>query len=546
MIAWTVRNTLYASFGGVLLCLLIVSSLSISLLGDANHQLTAVLHGANERSSIAVQIRNEVSVRTISARNMLVVTTSDSRILEQTRALEAHQNVMSAISELTARLKNDNDVTPKERVIIERMQATEQLYGKVATEIVETAAHGQMEEARRRIVKECMPLLLQLMSQVEEYIRYAHALSDEEEKTATDSFPNQRLLLILVSVAALVFSLSAAVFISRSIVIQLGAEPKVLAELANKVSRGKLSGSSSHLELGGVMKSLDIMRGDLITMISEIRSVSTEISGQAEDISGRAEASNQLVLDEKNQFQQVATAIHELLATAESVAKLCEEAASTAHDAAEQSTQSTALSNKAQEQILALSKQIERSAAAMGELQQESDRIGGILDVIRAIAEQTNLLALNAAIEAARAGDAGRGFAVVADEVRSLASRTQTSTAEIAQMIDTLKAISRQVSGYMAECQVVSATAVDEVAQAGSAAVQINVSIEKMQYMNTQIATAAEQQAVVVEEINRRICDLNEVADKSALEANETAQQGKRLISMGRALQDKVSKFELS
>lgn len=542
---WSVRATLYASFSGVLVCLIFVVMLSVSLLNSANEQLTSIIHGANERSALVEEIRNLTALRAIAARNLLVVSSENAKAAERERASTAQQKITEQFSLLTKRLDTDHDVTAEERELVKQLLDTEQLYAKVATRIVELASTGLLDDARMKMANECMPLLIKLLDQAALYVNYSHRVMDEKQASATTDFPKQQLILLLVSLVAISIAVGAAIMISARLMKQLGADPAVLREAAEAVSEGQLKPVTSQQTADGVMGSLETMRRDLIAMIGDIREVSIQIEVQAEDISGRAKDSSLLVSEQKNQFQQVATAIHELLATAGSVAQLCEEAATAAQDAATQSTQSAEVSVRAQTQIQVLSEQIERSANAMATLQQESDRIGSILDVIRAIAEQTNLLALNAAIEAARAGDAGRGFAVVADEVRTLASRTQSSTAEIAQMITTLKTISDQVSGYMDECLQVSKTVVQEVLESGRAVSEINTSIGRIQHMNIQIATAAEQQTVVVEEINRRICDLNEVADKSAEGANATAEQGHNLIALGHSLQEKVARFEL-
>ncbi len=542
---WTVRNTLYASFAGVLVCLIFVVMLSVSLLSSANQQLTSIIHGANERSALVEDIKNLTALRAIAARNLLVVSSESAKAAERERASSAQQKITEQFSLLTKRLDTDSDVTAEERELVKQLLDIELLYAKVATQIVELASTGLLDEAKTQMANECMPLLFKFLDETARYVSYSHRVTDEEEASATADFPKQRLILLLASLVAISIAVGAAIVISARLMKQLGAEPAVLREAAEAVSQGQLKQVTSQQHADGVMGSLETMRRDLIAMIGDIREVSIQIEVQAEDISGRAKDSCQLVSEQKNQFQQVATAIHELLATANSVAQLCEEAATAAQDAATQSTQSAEMSVKAQTQIQLLSEQIERSDNAMATLQQESDRIGSILDVIRAIADQTNLLALNAAIEAARAGDAGRGFAVVADEVRTLASRTQSSTAEIAQMITTLKTISDQVSGYMGDCLQVSKTVVQEVNESGRAVSEINTSIGRIQHMNIQIATAAEQQTVVVEEINRRICDLNEVADKSAEGANATAEQGQDLISLGHSLQEKVARFQL-
>lgn len=543
---WTVRNSLFISFGSVLVCLLIIVIISISLLNIANQHLTTALHGAKERVSIAEHIRNQASIRAIAARNMIIVMTQDARMLEQARALNADKSLQESLGQLVKRMEQDSDVTKNEQTLVNVIAETEMQYGKVAREIITLASQGKKNIASEMMNNECMPMLLKLMSHVDNQIEYVNRLSNEKETSAIKSFPNQRLLLINVSIFAIFFSLFAAIKISSSLTKELGSEPKILRELADTISKGNLVSSVNKTPLQGVMQSLDLMRQDLVEMINEIRNVSIQIAQQAKTISNGAHRANELVNEQENQCHQISISINELLESTVLVTQLCENASSIARSATQQSFESTQRSDNAQQQIMILSEQIEHSATAMTKLQEESERIGSILDVIHSIADQTNLLALNAAIEAARGGEAGRGFAVVAEEVRNLANRTQISTAEITPMIETLKMISLQISEYMNGCLELSQIAVRDVLKAGQEASQVNLSIEKIQSMNTQITTATAQQSIIVREITHRISDLSDLAEKSALEANNTAIQGDTLITMELSLREKVSKFDLS
>ncbi|WP_424798621.1 methyl-accepting chemotaxis protein, partial [Pseudomonas viridiflava] len=189
--------------------------------------------------------------------------------------------------------------------------------------------------------------------------------------------------------------------------------------------------------------------------------------------------------------------------TVQDVARNAEQASHAAVNASKEAREGDSVVARAITQIESLASEVEHSKSAMDELKSESNKIGGVLDVIKAVAEQTNLLALNAAIEAARAGEAGRGFAVVADEVRSLAQRTQTSTEEIASLIGGLHSRTAQVATILESSRALTENSVELTRDAGRSINNITSSISTIETMNHQIAAAAEQQSVVAEEIDR-------------------------------------------
>ncbi|PWB35455.1 methyl-accepting chemotaxis protein [Pseudomonas sp. SDI] len=353
-----------------------------------------------------------------------------------------------------------------------------------------------------------------------------------------------RTLQTISTLLALLVGVLAAVIITRQITRPLRETMAVV----EKIAAGDLTHElrvTRRDEMGVLQQGIQRMGSTLRELISGIRDGVTQIASAAEELSAVTEETSAGVNSQKIETDQVATAMHEMAATVQEVARNAEHASEAATDADSQARAGDQVVAEAIAQIERLAIEVNRSTEAMGQLQQESQKIGSVMDVIKSVAEQTNLLALNAAIEAARAGEAGRGFAVVADEVRGLAQRTQKSTEEIEELVAGLQSGTQQVANVMLGSRALTDSSVELTRKAGASLENITRVVSNIQSMNQQIAAAAEQQSAVAEQISRSIVNVRDVSEQTAAASDETAASSVELARLGNQLQMMVSHFRV-
>ncbi|WP_339540450.1 methyl-accepting chemotaxis protein [Pseudomonas sp. RA_5y_Pfl1_P24] len=380
--------------------------------------------------------------------------------------------------------------------------------------------------------------------QLNQLLEHNELLSQSQTIQRDSEADHTRTLLSGVTVAALLLGSFAAWWIARQIAVPL----REILTAAHRVADGDLSHDiqvERRDELGQLQQSIGQMTRNLRSLISSIGNSARQIASAATQLSAVTEQTRAGINDQKDETDQMATAMNEMLATAQEVARHAEQASAAANEADQQASTGDKVVGLAVEQIGHLAHEMARSSQAMIALQRESQKIGGVLDVIKSVSQQTNLLALNAAIEAARAGTAGEGFAVVADEVRSLALRTQASAEEIEGLICGLHTGTQQVADIMDGSRALTDNSVDRSRDAGDALAAIIRTVSIIQEMNPQIAAAAEQQSAVAEEINRSVMKVRDVSEQTAAASEETAAASVQLTRLSLDLQTLVDKFRL-
>ncbi|WP_099609918.1 methyl-accepting chemotaxis protein [Vibrio coralliilyticus] len=298
-------------------------------------------------------------------------------------------------------------------------------------------------------------------------------------------------------------------------------------------------------EIGELAQHVNQFLSQMQSMLSGIINHSQELAVQAEQANQLSQQSSQQVETQQNDVNQIATAIHEMSATAAEVASHAELTANASQGSASACEDGQQVIEKNRQAIVELADQVSAASGIISELESNTQSINQILSTIREIAEQTNLLALNAAIEAARAGEQGRGFAVVADEVRVLSQRTHGSTEEIRNMIETLQNNTKLAVNSMESSTALAGTSVDYAQQAYESLNTITSAITEINDMALQIASAAEEQRAVSEDISRNTQGIKDASDILSEQAMRSSESATNMFNSANTVRTEVERFKV-
>lgn len=366
------------------------------------------------------------------------------------------------------------------------------------------------------------------------------------DKKVGESLSGAVIGSITTSLIALAIIVFLALFVVRSIIRPLKSAVSAMNDIASGdgdlTRRLEVSGKDELSQLAVAFNSFADQVHELVERVLSSTGTLNSASEELNQIMGEAE---QGVERQKSESDQVATAMNEMTAAAQEVASNASEASDAADHANAQVCDAQGLVHQTIEVIGGLSEQVEQGVKVIEKLGADSRQIDTVLEVIREIADQTNLLALNAAIEAARAGEAGRGFAVVADEVRTLASRTQKSTQEIQETIERLQMGADNAVKLIGSISERSEATIAETHQVDEALQRINQAVGTINDMNTQIASAAEEQTSVSETINQNVHEIVAITEQTAEGTHRAGAATQRLKTLAGDMSDQVSRYRV-
>lgn len=439
-------------------------------------------------------------------------------------------------------------LTPREKELVKE---AESLFD-VASQGIEEAktvlrsapsnAQGQLN----RIDGPLYELIDPVTQKIGELIELQLDVAAQERQSVGELYAQSQVLYPSTAVVAAVLSIGASILIILSVTGPINAMRNLMRSVAEQSDLSQRLHVDGKDELAQLGHSLNHMLNEFDQVISRLSVVSDEVATASEELSSINSSVERNIESQSDQTDQVATAMNQMSAASNDVARSAEEAQSAARSAKEQGVEGRVRGEKGREALHRLSEDIRRVAKQISSLENRSLEIQKVTEVINDIADQTNLLALNAAIEAARAGEHGRGFSVVADEVRSLAKRTQTSTAEIADVIKGLTEESKATVAVMQsglEQVEENRMLIDDVAETLNS---IGDAIDHIVQMGEQIASAAEEQSVAAEQVSGNLTHIVDLSSQNLDGAKQSSEASHELARLAAEMKDRVSSFKTS
>jgi methyl-accepting chemotaxis protein len=518
----SLRLQILALLSGSLVLMLLIALACFQFLSKNVHDYRRLLDGPLHASQLVDQANLDFKIQVQEWKNVLL---RGKQISERDRSWRQFEEQERRVQDSLGRLSDMSglDATTKARVakLRDEHRLLSIAYGKGRDAFVAAGADPVIGDQAVKGVDRAAS------DQMSELVVSLRKLSDDQSGVIS-SAADQTIFIgtIVMLASAFLVGLLTLWMVNRTIVGPIS----LLIEYVAQLSQGRFSDRvnvTRQDELGRLAIAANTLRDFLAETFTRLKRSTTDLDSAGGELKAIAALMAQGTHEQFERTDQVATAMTEMSATAHEVAR---HAAQAAH-AADEADRSTQDGSKVMTATIAAINQmraeISNTADVIRRLETDSGRIGKVLEVIRGIAEQTNLLALNAAIEAARAGDAGRGFAVVADEVRTLAQRTAASTAEINQIISSVQTGAIDAAQAIESGQARSQESVDQVELAGSSLARITSAVEAIRDMNRQIATAAEEQTSVAEDISRNLTEITAIAttNQSNVHRTQTASE---------------------
>lgn len=541
----TVAQRLSLGFGVILSVLIVVSLVGNNRVNFMNRTLVEAGDGAAVKQRYAINFRGSVHDRAIAIR--------DAVLVENDRALQQHIADIDRLkvfyrenAEAMAESFREKGASAEEKQLLAQVARIEEQALALTERMLDMRLQGDIAGARQMLLADVGQAYTKWLARVNDFIDYQENIVAGKMDSVRHEAEGFASLIFLVTAIAVVLSGLIAWLIITWLRRTLGGEPEGVARAIRSLSDGHLNQQIETRYPDSVMGSLQTTMLGLADIIREVRGAADALTGASAELQSTSDDNSQQIQLQAREAEQMATAVNQMAATVNEVAGFAANAASATAKADQEAAGGNEVVARTSTAIGNLAETLEQANQVVQKVSDDSGAIGQIIEVINGIAEQTNLLALNAAIEAARAGTHGRGFAVVADEVRSLAARTQSSTREIQDMIGNLQTGAGQASKEMEKSRELARRTVEHTREAEQALDRIRQEVGSINDMNAQIASAAEEQSAVAEEVNRNISHIHDATLKTAAGSEQVAASSRNLAVLAEQLSSRVKVFRLT
>lgn len=430
------------------------------------------------------------------------------------------------------------------------VQEAEQLFAPADKSIVElrkylSSRKGMIPEQLDQFDGELYATIDPISEKVAELLALQLRVAGEQRQILKESY-NSNTILVVVGLFIIISTvIGLGLLVARAITGPLSAMRDTINAIEKNHDLSLRVSAKGRDEVAQIGQAVNGMMTQFQQLVQQVLQSVNQVSQEAENLAQASQHTSDGMIRQQTETDHVATAMNEMVATIQEVARHAAEAESAAQTTRAESENGDQILQQNNQIIESLAEEVENAAQVVASLESEAQSIALVIDVIKGIAEQTNLLALNAAIEAARAGEQGRGFAVVADEVRSLAQKTQESTQEIEEVIARVQEGSRNAAKVMQRSQERARAGLAQSAKTSEALAQVTHHVTLISDMNSQIATAVEQQSATADEMNQSVVNIAEVTRDSTAASHQTAAASEELSQLSMELHGMVSRFKV-